>query len=282
MKVLVCGKGEIGSGLGEILAFSHGVTYLDPQLKLYAPPRYKADVIHICFPIKSVKEFTPLLHYCKAFTVIIIDATVPIDLPMEIQKQAGDRLVLHSPVRALHPNIQSGLRKYTKFVGPADPARHDETLQFCHEYYPPEIRFCILHSSRETAAGKLWDTTWYLTQIVLCNQIAVYCAKNGLKFSDVYTQFQQTGDTGAFMYENGRAIATKLFPRPVMIPGGIGGHCLMPNLEILKEDISPAFYSWIQQMDNYFKNTELQEYFKKNTGIPPVVIDETEEVGNPN
>jgi len=264
-RILVCGKGEIGLALGQI-AENAGFTvdYYDPPQDVFPPDRSDDltfegyDVIHVCFPIKTVNEIYPLMTYAEMDAVIIIDATIPLGIATEINRMFLDegyaQLLLHSPVRGKHPDMIGGLKKYVKFVGPADPSRVIETAKFCHFYYGKlGIEWELLSSAENAAAGKLIDTTWYLTQIVFANQVAVFCAQHDLKFEDVYTAFQETADTGKkFVQVDGRAVCDEYVPRPVMIPGSIGGHCLLPNLELLKPHISPAFYSWVRQMHEYF------------------------------
>jgi hypothetical protein len=38
-------------------------------------------------------------------------------------------------------------------------------------------------------------------------------------------------------------------PRPVLFPGPIGGHCLMPNIKLLKKDIKSDFFDAIEKSD---------------------------------
>ena len=280
--ILVCGKGEIGTAIGS-LAESGGfsVDYRDPLKGIFPPDRSDDlnfegyDVIHICYPIKQVNDMYEILREATMESAIIIDATIPVGLAPAIDKMFKDegyaQLLLHSPVRGPHPDMVAGIKKYVKFVGPADPARLKETEDFCQTYYTKlGIQYKVLSSADACAAGKLWDTTWYLTQIILANQVAISCAKHHLNFGEVYTTFQETGDTGVkFVNIDGRAVCEKFVPRPVMVPGAIGGHCLIPNLEILKPDISPAFYSWVKQMHEYFAG-QLNEMVEQNSGIKPL------------
>jgi len=283
--VLICGKGEIGTAMGQVV--EHGgfvVDYYDPIKKVFPTTdpmdQHFAgyDVVHICYPIKSAEDIYPDVDWVSKNAVVIIDATIPIGLATQInetfKKEGWQYLLLHSPVRGRHPAMVDGLHKYVKFVGPADPARYTEAVDFCVFYYTQlGIPFRVLSSADACALGKLLDTTWYLTQIVFANQVSLICAKHHLNFNEVYTQFQETGDTGV-KFENidGRAVCNQFVPRPVMVPGAIGGHCLLPNLEILKPDISPAYYSWVKQMHEYFAG-QLNQMVEQNANVIPLKHD---------
>ena len=251
------GKGEIGTAMGSI-AEDAGfcVEYYDPNLSLKPSNEFVADIIHICFPLKNIEDMDTVFNFdVRPNAIIIIDATIPLGLAPALQWKYANMLVFHTPCRGRHPFIKTGLLKYVKMVGPADVTRRAEVETFCKFYYEKcGIHYRLLTSSEETAAGKLWDTSWFYVQIALTNEIALYCMKNHLKFDDVYTAFQETADTGKrFEYENGRAVCNEFVPRPIMIPGPIGGHCLRPNVEILKEEISPALYSWLRFMHDCFE-----------------------------
>ena len=279
--VLICGKGEIGSAIGFIAA-KRGFTvdYYDPQKGIDPEDRSDTnfegyDVIHVCFPIKDVNAIYDVVNKSHMYGVIVIDATIPVGLAGKINDMFKDegygQLLLHSPVRGRHPNMVGGLRKYVKFVGPADSTRIQETEDFCKFYYTQlGIPYKVLSSADACALGKLTDTTWYLTQIVFANQISILCAKHNLNFDEVYTQFQETADTGVkFKNVEGRAICESFVPRPVMTPGFVGGHCLIPNLEILKQDISPSFYSWVKQMNEYFAGN-INKMVESNADVKPL------------
>jgi hypothetical protein len=274
--VLVCGKGEIGTAIGEV-AQQAGmrVRFYDPPKNIFPPKTAKLkniwpgyDVVHVCYSINKLQEIYDITDYVRDDGVIVIDATINVGFAGSIQGALTDeghkQLLLHSPVRGRHPNMVDGLKKYVKFVGPADPSRITEAANFCRDYYTKlGIKWQLLSSADNAAAGKLFDTTWYLTQITFANQVAMYCAQKNLNFNEVYNRFQETGDTGRkFEVVDGRAICMKFVPRPVMVPGAIGGHCLLPNLELIKGNISPAYYSWVKQMNDYF-TSEVKAFVEK-------------------
>jgi len=62
------------------------------------------------------------------------------------------------------------------------------------------------------------------------------CDKHGADFSKAVKRFSETQTID---------INHKI-PRPFFFPGYIGGHCVMPNIEILKKDVESEFLDAIQ------------------------------------
>ena len=80
---------------------------------------------------------------------------------------------------------------------------------------------------------------------------------NGIEFNKSYKMYMYSDLIGKqyIKTESGRAEAKEFIPRPIMIPGNIGGHCVMQNLEFLK-DLMPEFYEYIK------KFSRLEEWVK--------------------
>jgi hypothetical protein len=80
-----------------------------------------------------------------------------------------------------------------------------------------------------TEAIKLWDTTQYGWQIVLAKEISKWCKLHGLNFDDVYREPNINYNDGY------KSLDMDYVVRPWLkdMPGPIGGHCVIPNCEIL-------------------------------------------------
>jgi hypothetical protein len=78
---------------------------------------------------------------------------------------------------------------------------------------------------------KIWSTTQYGLMIMIQKEIKEWCDKNNLPFDIIYREANQDynrayGRMGELGYT---------FPVLEDIPGPIGGHCVVPNLEFVKE-----------------------------------------------
>jgi len=88
--------------------------------------------------------------------------------------------------------------------------------------------------SRVTETLKLWDTTYYAWNVVFEKAVWAYCQKRGLDFETVYTHANTTYKSG---YEQ---LHRPGVARPILqhVPGKIGGHCLIPNCELLDDELA--------------------------------------------
>lgn len=217
MKSLIIGAGEVGVALSKVLADYHPDMYdLDHGTEPDLGTTY--DIIHICFPY-SIK----FIDYVKAYQekyqpkYTIIHSTVPVGTSDQVS-------AIHSPIRGLHPNLEEGIRTFVKFLG---GRRSSEVADY---FRRAGIRVCLFDKAQTTEAFKLFDTEYYRVCIEFAHRVKAYCEKEGLNYHEVYTLGNQTYNEGY----------TKLghpeFVRPVLQPimKEIGGHCLLPNKELIK------------------------------------------------
>lgn len=208
MKHIVAGHGEVGTALAEFL----GCDWTDLTGSRFTETRY--DVLHVAFPY-SFGFAAAVEDYRRMFrpTHVVVHSSVPVG--------TCDALgAVHSPVRGVHPNLFEGLRTFVKFFGgPGAGVMATE--------WPGTSR--VLRDARTCEALKLWETTQYGVFIRLMQEIHRYCDANGLPFDEVYR-------LSNFTYNDGyRALHRTDVLRPALrYEGpGIGGHCVLPNAELL-------------------------------------------------
>lgn len=210
---LVCGAGEIGSAIADILG-AH-IVDIDRSKNNWTEWQYK--YLHICFPYfdgfekevaKYVEDFGPEL--------VIIHSTVPIGVSRRCN-------AVHSPCRGKHPNLKEGILTFTKYFGGRQSKRAAQL--FADKGVPVEGGY----EPEDTEAMKLWDTTIYGWNIVLEKEIKNYCNKTGVNFDLVYTKANQSYNEG---YEK---LGMPQFKKYVLSHknGKIGGHCVINNLPLL-------------------------------------------------
>ncbi len=209
--------GQIGAAIHKYLGEHHEVCGFDAK-NAQQPPQDIFDVLHICIPFsESFHEAVQQLQQSHLITsgLTIIHSTIPVGTTDALTN------AVHSPMRGVHPNLYEGLKTFTKFFG-------GERAQEAAKYFP-DITTQITQHAATTEAAKLWDTTAYGLMIILEKEIHAYCAQHNLDFAIVYTQFTESYNTGYTTLNMPQVV------RPVLThkDGPIGGHCVMPNLELL-------------------------------------------------
>ena len=246
--VLVVGyKGEIGSDLLSVIEDSGKYNIFKKDVE-EVDVNDKVDLMHICIPLFD--NFVDIVvDYINKYKpeLVIINSTVRPGTTQKIYERSKCKIV-HSPVRGKHPHIKKGLLKAVKFVGPIDK----ESGNMAKEHFDQiGIKCEVLNSPMETELGKLFSTTYYALCIAYHQEMERICNKFGADFEQTVTRFNET-------YND---ICKEINPkvvRPVLFPGFIGGHCLMPNIDILKKDIESDFLNAIEK-SNEKKKQDLEK-----------------------
>lgn len=222
-KHLIIGAGQIGSSLYKVLSPHYNVSIMDKDDKF----EEEFDVIHICYP--PIKNFVRVSkNYIKKFNpkLVIIHATIP----MGITKKVSSLLAVHSPVRGVHPNLDKGIKTFVKyFGGPKEKARAAAKI-----FSDIGIKTKIFEKAETTELLKILDTTYYGWNIIFAKEVKRICDKVKLNFDDVYTIPNYDYNDGYIKLGKSNVV------RPVLkaVPGKIGGHCVVPNLELLDDWIA--------------------------------------------
>jgi hypothetical protein len=261
-KILIVGCGEIG-GSWFNLFLEQGfinIQRLDPEKGLI-PNWNKFDIVMICFPFtdKFVNEIAEIESKFE-FTYMLIESSISPFILNNLRLNYDKHTYIHSPCRGTHPDLVKHLHQFVKFVAPVNSLQELETRIFASHFYPLlNIRYDLFHCSDETAMAKIVNTTWYAMEIAFSIQMKQFCDIYGLDFNEVYVKSMATDKIGRIynLTEGGRYMCKEedRIDRPVMRPGIIGGHCCMPNIELLK-DVSnftdfKFFYQWVKAMNDY-------------------------------
>ncbi len=214
-KVVIVGLGEVGKPLLELASKHLNVIGVD-----VTPPKERiaeVDVLHICFPFE-IKDFIgETARYVELFRprVTIINSTVGIGTTRAVAERTGADVV-HSPVRGKHVRMLEELSKYVKFVGAMHPtagrlaAEHFESLG---------MKTKTLSTPEASELAKLTETTYFGLMIAWAQEIERYCDQSGANYDEIVSFYEEI----------------KFFPPVKYSSGVIGGHCVMPNIEILSE-----------------------------------------------
>lgn len=235
----ILGFGEVGQAIARF--------YKNPKVKDLNrnDGLENVEILHICIPWsknfvsiakKEIESIKPALT--------IIHSTLPVGETKKIISGLPRvyRGVVHSPIRGIHPNLYKGIKIFVKYIGADDKKAG---LAANKHLAALGIKTEICDSSKTTEALKLWDTTQYAWQILLNKDIKKWCEKNGVDFEAVYTKANKTYNEG---YQK---LGKPEVVRPYLkyIVGPIGGHCLIPNCQILNSETSKI----VLKKNNLFK-----------------------------
>jgi UDP-N-acetyl-D-mannosaminuronate dehydrogenase len=228
--VLVVGLGEIGLTLFEILKENRNFTVYGLDLdeaKMRANSQYDCKIpnavntMHVCLPCIIQEDFIDtVVKYANHYKpkLLIVNSTVPPGTTKKIYEQYKC-LVAHSPVRGVHKNSRHmvwELKRWAKYVGGVNTKatnaarRHFERM--C-------LKVKTLKSCAETELAKLFETT-YRAWMIACFQ----------EMHRISNYFGADFDEAVDFLEDTHRLR---LDRPIMFPGFIGGHCLIPNTELL-------------------------------------------------
>lgn len=219
MKNLVIGVGQIGTAIQSILMCDGH----DPFRAKLAFGDY--DVLHICYPCVDKESFVKSVQQNKQVfnaKLIVIHSTVSVGVTSSIGSYA-----VHSPIRGVHPHLEEGIRTFTKFFG---GVRAKEASEIFTEQ---GIDVICTDKPETTELMKLVDTTTYGINILIEKEIYRLCKENGVDFNVVYTQANKEYNRGYLLLNMPQYQKYILEHRD----GAIGGHCIMPNIEL--------FSSWM-------------------------------------
>jgi UDP-N-acetyl-D-mannosaminuronate dehydrogenase len=227
-EVLVVGLGEVGRALFELLKENAGFTVYGfdieerkmREIEQKALP-HRVDVMHLCIPCDSPEDFANIvMGYVQRFkpSLVIINSTVPPGTTKRVHEQSGCPVV-HSPVRGVHEDLEHmkcELKRWTKYVGGVDA----ESSEAAHKHFQAlGLKTRVLKNSTETELSKLFETTYRAWMIAFFQEMHRISGHFEADFDEIVDFLEDTHRVR--------------FDRPVMFPGIIGGHCLIPNLGLL-------------------------------------------------
>jgi len=212
---LVVGIGEVGGALAEVLERSGPVLRHDLERVDFDCP---IGVMHVCIPFLSPKQFvTATLSYIERFSpeLTVINSTV---LPgtTRLLGAKSRSAVVFSPVRGKHARMVQDLLSYVKFVAAAEPTA--AAMATAH-FSGAGLRTRTMSKPETLELAKLAETTYFGVLIGYAQELNRYSERLGVEYSEA-TEFFKEID---------------FLPQVSYYPGFIGGHCVIPNIKLLKQ-----------------------------------------------
>ena len=227
-KDVVVGLGEIGKPILKLLSKKNIVVGFDlnrdlmDKIKFEKYKNLETSFLHIAIPVTD-KLITNILKLYKKFLpeCIIIHSTIKPGTTEKLQKKIPIP-VIYSATRGVHNRMIYDLKRYTKFFVISTNAPRSK---WALSRYVKVMKDCGIKTKKmsnpETLelAKIICDTSylgWLVNYAQLSNMIAI---QYGINYDEMWSFSDE--------------IHRNLGNRPKMYPGYIGGHCVIPNLELI-------------------------------------------------
>ena len=254
-KDLVVGIGEIGKPILKLLSKNNTIIGFDlnpdlvDQKKIERYKKLQTSFLHIAIPVTD-KFVNNVLKLNKKFKpeCIVIHSTINPGTTKTLQKKLSIP-VIYSATRGVHKRMIHDLKRYTKFFAISTNApRH----KWASSRFTKLMKECGIKTKKmskpETLelAKIICDTSylgWLVNYAQLSNIIAI---KHGVDYDEMWS----------FSDEIHRFLGN----RPKMFPGFIGGHCVIPNIDLIDNKSLNA----IKKLNNFYGKKLKSKRYRKS------------------
>jgi len=239
-KDVVIGLGEIGLPIYKILSKHFPVEGVDINPVLNKEKSslkdHDIDFVHFCIPF-SKNFFNIIKKYEKKLNpeAIVIHSTISPKTTEKLQKMIKSP-VLYSATRGVHKRMLNDLKRYTKFYSVYNSASNSNRVS---KMYEQRMKKCGIKTKKLSdpltleLAKIVVDTSYYGWLINYAQISKIISDKYGVNYDEMWSFSDE--------------IHKFLKNRPKMFPGFIGGHCVIPNLELIDNEL-------LNQIDKINKN----------------------------
>ena len=214
LKNYVIGLGEVGQPLFDNISEHEPTVAIDLDTPIPTEP---CEVMHVCIGQKDQKFEEIVVGYVQKYSpkLLIINSTV---IPGTCRRIAElvDCPVAHSPIRGKHAKMKADQRYYSKFLGGVT----DEAADLAEKHLT-NVGFRVrrMSSSESTEFAKISSTSYFGLLIAWAQEVERFCDQFSLDYDEVVQFYEEI----------------PYFPKTKFFPGVIGGHCVMPNIKLLKQ-----------------------------------------------
>jgi len=248
-KVLVIGLGEVGASIFELLRETgefavYGYDLDEEKMRKIGSLKVpeKVDVMHVCYPCFDEEEFfKATVAYVNRFKprLTIIESTVPPGTTSKVYESTR-RFMAHSPIRGVHldvENMKREIKSWTKYVGGVNP---ESAEQARIHYEKMGLKVNVLKSPFETELAKLFETTYRALMIAWFQEMHRISKNFKADFDHIVGFLEDTHKVR--------------LDRPIFFPSVIGGHCLIPNAQLLLKTYNSKFVELLLKSNEERKN----------------------------
>ncbi len=230
-KDVVVGLGEIGSPILRLLTKTKLAVGYDINEKLMDTKKFKkyedieTSFLHICIPYGNNFN-SNVLSLNEKFKpeCIVIHSTISPGTTNNLQSRLSIPLI-YSATRGVHKRMLYDMKRYVKFYAIEPTAPKSRWASVAYSRLLKKCGIKTKQMSKPIAlelAKIIVDTSyygWLITYAQLSNMIAI---QNKVNYDEMWSFAEE--------------IHKFLGNRPKMFPGFIGGHCVIPNLDLIKYD----------------------------------------------
>ena len=227
-KGIVVGIGEIGKPILKLLSKNNTTVGFDLNPDLIDErkfERYKnlqTSFLHVTIPVSSKFE-SNLLQLYKKFKpeCIVIHSTISPGTIEQIQKKL-DVPLIYSATRGVHKRMLKDIKRYTKFFA---ISKNAPKKQWAIKAYSTKMKNCGIKTKQMSK-----PETLELAKII-CDTSYLGWLINYAQFSNMIAQRYNVNYDEMWSFSD--EIHKFLGNRPKMYPGFIGGHCVIPNIDLM-------------------------------------------------
>tara|TARA_Y100000590_G_scaffold297557_2_gene335352 strand:+ start:194 stop:976 length:783 start_codon:yes stop_codon:yes gene_type:complete len=250
-KNVVIGLGEIGNPIYKLLSKGQVTVGFDKDSTLMNQSKFKkfeklkTNFLHVAIPVNKSFQ-SNIIKLNKKFEpeCIVIHSTVSPGTTSRLQKKLKIPII-YSATRGVHKRMLKDLKKYTKFF---TITKNAPKKDWAIREYRKTMKKCGIKTEQmskpETLelAKILCDTSylgWLINYAQLTNTIAI---QHGVDYDE--------------MWRFSDEIHKVLGNRPKMFPGFIGGHCVIPNLDLIQNQTLDLIKSINNKYSKTVKNSK--------------------------
>ena len=214
-ETLIIGLGEVGAPLAEVIERRRPVLRHDLEPRQFDAP---IGVMHICIPFVSGAQFEDAVAgYVERFSpaLTIVNSTVLPGTTSAIARRTG-KPVAYSPVRGKHAHMARDLLRYVKYVAAVD----DQVAALAQRHFEDAgMKTRRIGKPETLELAKLAETTYFGVQIAFAQELDRYARRIDADYEQAIGFFEEV----------------EFLPRTRYFPGVIGGHCVIPNIQLLRK-----------------------------------------------
>ena len=230
-KDVVAGIGEIGKPILKLLSKDSVIVGFDLNHDLMDENKFEkyknleTSFLHIAIPVTG-KFISNVLKLYKKFQpeCIVVHSTVK---PGTTEKLQGKLPipVIYSATRGVHKRMIYDLKRYTKFfvISPNAPRGKWASSKYTKLMKRCGIKTKQMSKPETLELAKIICDTSYLGWLVNYAQLSnIIAIEHGVDYDEMWSFSDE--------------IHKFLGNRPKLYPGFIGGHCVIPNLDLIQSD----------------------------------------------
>lgn len=231
------GFGEIGQSVARLYPKSK-YQILSKDLNHDSLKEEGVDVLHIAIPYSNdfIKDVLGQIKKNKP-EFVIIESTTDVGVTSKINSKLKKKIVVHSPVRGMHPNLTKSLKCFVKYIGADNQNIGERAVK---HYKSIGVKAKLLMPSESTELNKIISTSYYGICIAWAAEVKRLCDQYKVNYKS-FKDFNNSYNEGYFK------MGVKNVVRPTLYPpkNGIGGHCVWENATMFNPRAKSKFLDLI-------------------------------------